>query len=73
MIYENVIRSAALLRGDPNFETFLDLVRDARDEMESEMENFENIGNHAVMAFLAGQISLCKKLLDIGRPIDEER
>lgn len=66
MNYDDILRSAALLRGDPNFEVFLDAVRDSKEEMESEMSNFETIGNHANLAYIAGQIALCKRLLDIG-------
>ena len=57
------MRAAALLRGDPNFERFLSLVATAKDDMESELSNFETIGNHAVMAWVAGRIDLCKEIL----------
>jgi len=73
MNYDNVIRAAALLKGDPRFEEFLGVVTDAKEQMESELESFDNVGNHAVMAFIVGQISLCKKILEVGQPIDEQQ
>lgn len=66
MNYDDIVRSAALLRGDPNFEVFLQAVEDSKDEMLGELSNFETIGNHANLAYIAGQIALCKRLLDIG-------
>lgn len=58
------------MRGDPHFEAFLHAVETAKQEMEASMEDFENIGNHAVLAFIAGRVGMCREILQAGRPFD---
>ena len=70
MNYDNVITAAALMKGDPRFEEFLTSVDDL---LEASLDSFEDeatMSNHALMAYLAGKITTCRHILQVGRPVD---
>ena len=55
--------SVAHLRGNPHFDNFLASIAQIRDAALWDLESYNNIGSHAVLARAGGVISVTREIL----------